>query len=339
MRFATTQLVSLAFYLVSIEATYAISGLFDCIPKTEVPVCPTLDLYTDTSVSVGSKREDQFEDDLEKRTFLNAGLNLGASVGSSAGINAAFVVTGAKKLPDGNYGITCNFKSHSAKNLKSSFASKIQNLKIVGTGCGDVPLYGKGCTKYVANPFDWSASFKVKPQVINGKCCLPADFQIVTDFKSNCLQLDAIKQIFGGDKLIYKLNTIGSAMETFDSNLLFKSQCDFFGIKRDLENIEQYDNVGITHSKRTLGVFLDLLKSVSGGGGCNTINQFCWDCDCDTTTPTTSSTAVCTECEGTTSTGTSSILSSSSTGQSTTCTTKKTTPVTTEETTPITTEE
>ena len=253
MRFATTQLVSLAFYLVSIEATYAISGLLTVFQNRSSRLS-NLDLYTDTSVSVGSKREDQFEDDLEKRTFLNAGLNLGASVGSSAGINAAFVVTGAKKLPDGNYGITCNFKSHSAKNLKLSFASKIQNLKIVGTGCGDVPLYGKGCTKYVANPFDWSASFKVKPQVINGKCCLPADFQIVTDFKSNCLQLDAIKQIFGGDKLIYKLNTIGSAMETFDSNLLFKSQCDFL-VSRETWKILNNMTMLVLLTVRELWVF------------------------------------------------------------------------------------
>ena len=62
-------------------------------------------------------------------------------------------------------------------------------MSITGTGYSDISLLGN-----VANPFEWSASLKVKAEIVKGKCCLPSGFRIVTDFESNCPEFDAIKQ-------------------------------------------------------------------------------------------------------------------------------------------------
>lgn len=120
MRFATAQLAALAYYILSTEATFPLLGdIFNCIPHNTPPVCTDLGLYHDSSISLsGSKNKREAEiankdGTIEKRTFGSAGVN--------AGFNAAFVVSNAKKLSDGSYGIDCNFKSDSSVQLNLAF--------------------------------------------------------------------------------------------------------------------------------------------------------------------------------------------------------------------------
>ena len=279
MRFATAQLAALAYYILSTEATFPLLGdIFDCIPHNTPPVCSELNLYHDTSASINGSQNNKNKRDVEKRTFGNFGFN--------SGVNAAFVVSGAKKLSDGSYGIDCNFKSDSSVQLNLAFGKKIKQLSVTGTGYSDIDLLG-----HVANPFEWSASFKIKAEIIKGKCCLPSGFKIITDFESNCPEFDAIKQIFGTSQIIYKVNAISHAIGTFDASALFNAQLNAFPVKRELNEFEELNNNnGITHSKRTLGLLLNLLKKVTGG--CDTLQQFCWDCQCDT--PSVSTTIVST---------------------------------------------
>ena len=280
MRFATAQLAALAYYILSTEATFPLLGdIFDCIPHNTPPVCSELNLYHDTSASINGSQNNKNKRDVEKRTFGNFGFN--------SGVNAAFVVSGAKKLSDGSYGIDCNFKSDSSVQLNLAFGKKIKQLSVTGTGYSDIDLLG-----HVANPFEWSASFKIKAEIVKGKCCLPSGFKIITDFESNCPEFDAIKQIFGTSQIIYKVNAISHAIGTFDASALFNAQLNAFPVKRELNEFEELNNNnnGITHSKRTLGLLLNLLKKVTGG--CDTLQQFCWDCQCDT--PSVSTTIVST---------------------------------------------
>ncbi|KHC38640.1 hypothetical protein W5O_03606, partial [Candida albicans Ca6] len=279
MRFATAQLAALAYYILSTEATFPLLGdIFNCIPHNTPPVCTDLGLYHDSSISLSgskNKREAEIVNEdgtIEKRTFGSAGVN--------AGFNAAFVVSNAKKLSDGSYGIDCNFKSDSSVQLNSAFGKKVKQLSITGTGYSDISLLGN-----VANPFEWSASLKVKAEIVKGKCCLPSGFRIVTDFESNCPEFDAIKQFFGSSQIIYKVNAVSNAIGTFDASALFNAQVKAFPAKRELDEFEELSNDGVTHSKRTLGLLLGLLKKVTGG--CDTLQQFCWDCQCDTPSPST----------------------------------------------------
>ncbi|KAI5906193.1 hypothetical protein K4G60_g5465, partial [Candida parapsilosis] len=272
MKLSTASLVSLAALVGSSEATWALfEDLFkDCAPKHVKPICKIKDIFCDTDDSNES--------------------SVSARDGGSVNFKAAFVVSGAERNDDGTYNVVANYEADQSDQLHQYFGGDIDSLSLTGTGCDDVHLYGKSASDSVENAFKWSTKFQCKPKIKNGKCCLPDGFSVGYDFSESGSSWDALKSVFGSKSCSYGINTQWSFVKSFDPYALLNKELSLF--KRD-EVVEGVDG-STTFDKRTLGFLLDLL------GKCTTkkkiIKQFCWDCECPSTSssstvpPSTSST-------------------------------------------------
>ncbi|KAI5910889.1 hypothetical protein K4G61_g4590, partial [Candida parapsilosis] len=254
MRLMILQL--LAFIVCSVHAFQAFfPGSFnDCTPPTKPkPICSIDHIYCDNPNNQQQQQQ--------------------------RNINAAFVISGVEKNTDNSYNIFANYQAENYNQLYTNFAQNVDQVYVSGTGVSDATIYDQRTNNQV-NPFRWSAKFTCKPQVKNGKCCIPDGLKLWCKFKQGGAGGAAINQVFGQQVSYYSVSPLSGGVQPYDPNGLFNQQLSFH--KRD-EEVQSDLNVLERRNSNDLFNLLNGCTDKHRG-----IKQFCWDCDC--TPPSSSST-------------------------------------------------
>lgn len=232
--------------------------------SSDVVVCTPPKVVTcgDTDTQKRSDIESA-EADLEKRTF--------ALVPA-----AACAVSEVHKLKEGLFEVIINFEVAKWDFISKLLGGIVKKLHFTGTGCDDgkFVLIDKSF-KIIKLWTQWSTSIVVKPQKVNGKCCLPKDLKLNVEFGGSGVLFSAFTAIFQ-KSFSWSFSEVKGDFHDFDC---FK---DFFLVltTREQQEIQAAGELAVHQQKRFLDFkdSLSIFKQISVSG--TTFKNFCWDCDC-----------------------------------------------------------
>lgn len=195
MLFLIAQLVLLALLVSATHHKTVVPNDFKDLTSPLVqPVCDAKQLYCDTSTT---------KEDCGHVTF-----------------NSAFVVSNPQKNEDGTFNIVMKYEADYADKLYEYFAENVALVSITGTGVDDVYIYRKDVYKGIDNPFKWSKQIQTRPQLRQGKCCLPDTVQIGYNFVQYGPGWSALHCVF--DKsCVYQVKPNFKYVEACDSESFF----------------------------------------------------------------------------------------------------------------------
>ncbi|SGZ49827.1 CIC11C00000000748 [Sungouiella intermedia] len=283
MKFSTV--LSAAITVASIAAPVSATGLFDfCDLSTtfkkdhygsvDVVVCKPPKVVT--CGSTDTQKRDVVEVDNtveeEKRTFLLIPA-------------AACAVSEVIKLKEDLFECVINFELSKWNFIFNLLGNIVSKFYFSGCGVGDgIFTLISGKIIKVKKWSQWSTSIVVKPQRINGKCCLPKDLKLNIEFGGSGTFFSAFTNIFK--------KSFSWSFAPVNGNFVdFDCYNDFFGSlsARDQEEVAALEAatgkrgaeaLSPKFQKRFLSFTssLSVFKSISVSG--TTFKNFCWDCDC-----------------------------------------------------------
>lgn len=200
----------------------------------------------------------------------SSGSSSGSSGSGSSGSypQADISVSQVTKYSSELYEVMLNFQMQLEATVIGIVPTEYVNtLTVTGTGTEDYPLI-EGL-KGINNWCKWSTPVIVKPQVTNGKCCLPSGLAIDVNLKGSS---SAWGQVFP-TQFSYKNENSANQCKTITSSSQLMSKRD--EIPDFLTNAE----VGAHQDKRFAGFKrTGLLSSIATNNP--NFNQYCWDCSC-----------------------------------------------------------
>lgn len=140
----------------------------DCGPAPSGAMGGSGGCAVNTIIKCGTDIEISARDDNEKRT-------LGLFP------KAILAISDVTKYANGFYEVMCNFQMDKYNEIINLIPiSMISSLTFTGTGTMDYPLI-QGDDTNIENWAQWSTPIVVKPEIINGKCCLPRSLALNID--------------------------------------------------------------------------------------------------------------------------------------------------------------
>lgn len=231
-----------------------------------VDVCTPPKVVTCGDSTTQSKRDDEVDD--EKRTLFLVP-------------KAVCAVSEVIKLKEELFEVVLNFEVAKWNFLFSCLGNIVKKLHFTGTGCNDgIFTLIDGKINKIKKWTQWSTSIVVKPQKVNGLCCLPKDLKLNIEFGGS-------GSIFGIFSSIFQKSFCWSFAPVTGAFVDFDIYSDFFLTlsAREQEELLANEKRGVEalrpHQQKR---FLDftsafsIFKQVSVSG--TTFKNFCWQCDC-----------------------------------------------------------
>lgn len=155
--------------------------------------------------------------------------------------NSAFVVSDPRKNEDGTFNVVMRYEADHSDKLYEYFAENVALISVAGTGSEDVYIYRKDRFKGIESPFRWSKQIQVKPQIRQGKCCLPDTVLIGYTFANYGPGWSALNCKFG-KSCVYRMKPNFKFVETCDAESFFNKQWSKFKRDDELADLEKRTN-------------------------------------------------------------------------------------------------